>query len=123
MTRLPDQESRAGREELYKASPQFGLRKHRPKQAANDGSDKYWQHDTEVRIKYSLDPNWLLSIQAHGSNNKKHNCAGVDVLPAQSRRPVPECKQLGEQKQIHDAVVGQRGADPKYQNHEEESAY
>src|ERR1700751_1018762 len=90
---------------------------------SNDGSGKYWQHDAKVRIKHSLDPDWLLGIRTHGRDNKKHDCAGVDVLSAQSRRPVPECKQLCEQKEIHHAVVGQRGADPKYQNHEEEPGY
>src|SRR5262249_32684018 len=123
VTRLLGREVRACREEFYETSPQFSLRKYRPKEPANDCSEEYREHNTKVRIKYSLDPDWLLGIQAQGRNNKKHNRASVDVLPTQSRRPVPVREQLCEQKQIHHAVVGQRGADPKYQNHKKEPGY
>src|SRR6516164_7734650 len=49
VTRLLGQEARACREELYEASPQFSLRKYRPKEPPNNGSDKYRQHNAEVR--------------------------------------------------------------------------
>jgi hypothetical protein len=40
----------------------------------------------------------------------------MNILPAQSRSPVTESKQLSEQEQVHHAVVRQRGADPEYEN-------
>ena len=59
---LLSQEVGTDRKQLDETLPQFSLWKYWLKQAANDCSDKYGQHNAKVRIKYRLDHDWLFGI-------------------------------------------------------------